>query len=78
MVAIEAFEKLRERVSECQQIRKPIREDELCLVLMEALNKLRDIIEKHFETDKSIQSQKEILLKLVTKFLNIELLTLRQ
>ena len=45
LLAIEAFEKLKARVGECQEIKKPIRDDELCLVLMEALNKLRDIIQ---------------------------------
>ena len=46
MLTIEVFEKLRERVEEIQGV-KPIREDELCLIYMEALNKFRDIIEAH-------------------------------
>jgi hypothetical protein len=46
MLTIEVFEKLRERVEEIQRL-KPIREDELCLIYMEALNKFRDIIEAH-------------------------------
>jgi hypothetical protein len=46
MLTIEAFEKLRERVEEIHRV-KPIREDELCLIYMEALNKFRDIIQSH-------------------------------
>ena len=44
MLAIEVFEKLRSRVEQITKI-KPIRDDELCLIYMEALNKYRDIIE---------------------------------
>jgi len=44
MLAIEVFEKLILRVNEINKV-KPIREDDLCLILMHALNKLRDIIE---------------------------------
>jgi hypothetical protein len=72
MLAIEAFEKLRKRVEEIYKI-KPIREDELCLIYMEALNKFRDIIENH-PKDPQIMSEKSILLSLVSKNLNKEIL----
>ena len=46
MLTIEVFEKLRERVESIQKV-KPIREDELCLIYMESLNKFRDIMDSH-------------------------------
>lgn len=42
-LAIEAFTKLKARVAEIAKV-KPIREDDLCLILLMALNKFRDII----------------------------------
>lgn len=41
---------------------KPIRDDDQCLLLMQALNKYRMIIEQHQFKDDSIASEKAILL----------------
>ena len=76
MLAIEVFEKLRKRVEQINKI-KPIRDDELCLIYMESLNKFRDIIYNNQE-DAQIQSEKQILLGLVFKHLNKELAIINQ
>ena len=72
MMTIEVFQKLKERVAEIETI-KPIREDDLCLTLLMALNKFRDLILEHASADASIFQEKEMLLSLVTKLLNKEL-----
>lgn len=69
MMAIEIFEKLKARVADIHKV-KPIREDDYCLILLMALNKLRDIIQRHAQADHSISQEKEILLNLVIKLLN--------
>jgi len=44
--AIEAFEILSARMYDIEIIRKPVREDDICLILLEALNKFRSLIEQ--------------------------------
>ena len=77
MMTIEVFQKLKERVAEIEAI-KPIREDDLCLILLMALNKFRDLILEHASADASIFQEKEMLLSLVTKLLNKELQNISQ
>lgn len=62
MLAIEVFQKLIIRVTQIHKV-KPIREDDLCLILMHALNMFREIIETNKGKDKAILSEKEMLLK---------------
>jgi hypothetical protein len=50
VLIIEAFQKLIERAAEIKNI-KPIRDDDQCLILMQALNKYRDIIESNQSSD---------------------------
>ena len=69
MLAIEAFQKLKERVAQIERI-KPVREDDLCLILLQALNKFKDIIELNYKRDKSILKQKVMLLDLIVKMMN--------
>lgn len=71
-LAIEIFTKLKARVAEIEKV-KPIREDDLCLILLMSLNKLRDLINTNSSLDTSIQQEKEMLLSLVTKLLNKEI-----
>jgi hypothetical protein len=77
MMTIEVFQRLKERVAEIEAI-KPIREDDLCLILLMALNKFRDLILEHASADASIFQEKEMLLSLVTKLLNKELKNISQ
>lgn len=77
MMTIEVFQKLKERVAEIEKI-KPIREDDLCLILLMALNKFRDLILGNASADASIFQEKEMLLSLVTKLLNKELKNISQ
>lgn len=77
MMTIEVFQKLKERVAEIEKI-KPIREDDLCLILLMALNKFRDLILANASADASIFQEKEMLLSLVTKLLNKELKNISQ
>ena len=44
--AIEAIEILTARMYDIEVIRKPVREDDICLILLEALNKFRSLIEQ--------------------------------
>jgi hypothetical protein len=53
MLSMEVFDKLLARFSEIEKI-KPIRDDDLCLVLMHALNKFRDIMHQHCQKDDTI------------------------
>ena len=75
ILSIEVFEKLISRVLKLHKV-KPIRDDEQCLLLMQALNKFRELIEKYQSKDAQIASEKEILLNQVTKMLNKELASL--
>ena len=61
MLIIEVFNNLLQRVIELHHV-KPIRDDDECLILMQALNKYRTLIEKHQVTDECIRSEKELLL----------------
>lgn len=70
------FEKLVNRVVKLHKV-KPIRDDEQCLLLMQALNKFRELIEQNQAKDSSIASEKEILLNQVTKMLNRELVSIQ-
>lgn len=75
MLSIEVFEALQYRILQIESI-KPIRDDELCLVYLEALNKFRDIIDEKGRQDSMINQEKQIVLKLVTKILNKQLLSI--
>lgn len=77
LLAIEVFEQLRSRTKEIEQL-KPVRDDELCLLLMQALNKFRDIIETHQESDPKIGTEKALLVGLVVKLMNQELASMLQ
>jgi len=75
MLSIEIFEALTYRINQIEAI-KPIRDDEQCLIYLEALNKFKDIVDAKGSTDATIMAEKQVVLKLVTKFLNKELLKL--
>ena len=59
--AIEAFEILTARMHDIEVIRKPVREDDICLILLEALNKFRSLIEQLIQGDQSHEETKTFL-----------------
>jgi hypothetical protein len=59
--AIEAFEILTARMHDIEVIRKPVREDDVCLILLEALNKFRSLIEQLIQGDQSHEETKTFL-----------------
>lgn len=70
------FERLVERVEHIGKV-KPIREDEECLILIQSLNKLRDLICLNKE-DQEMNSHKSLLLSKVSKMLAAELINYSQ
>ncbi len=60
--AMQTFDKLKARMNEVQG---SVREDELCLTYMEALNKLRDCYEKNLEESE----ERELLISKVDRFM---------
>jgi hypothetical protein len=42
---------------------KAVREDDICLILLEALNKFRDILDVQGGKDLNLESEKQILMR---------------
>ncbi len=59
--AIEAFEILTARMHDIEVIRKTVREDDVCLILLEALNKFRSLIEQLIQGNQSHEETKTFL-----------------
>ena len=77
VISIEAFQFLCERMVQILNV-KAVREDDICLILLEALNKFRDILDVQGGKDLNLESEKQILMRQVVKILNKELLKLSQ